>query len=91
MLKHVAKPYDEFYCNENFYFPIFHVHKNSQINHFKPIFKRGKFWGVTDDPPPIIFPRFVFGHCSLRCDADSIGSTNRDFSLFPNLLFHKKT
>jgi len=25
----------------------FHVHKNSQINHFNSIFKSGKFWGVT--------------------------------------------
>ena len=40
-------PYDKFEINENFYFPIFHMHKNSQINHFNSIFKSGKFWGVT--------------------------------------------
>jgi hypothetical protein len=44
----------------------------------------------SDDLPPLIFPRFVFCHCSLICDADSISLANRDFSLFPNLLFHKK-
>ena len=30
-----------------FIFLCFHVHKNSQINHFNSIFKSGKFWGVT--------------------------------------------
>ena len=28
-------------------FLCFHVHNNSQINHFNSIFKSGKFWGVT--------------------------------------------
>ena len=31
-----------------FIFLCFHVHKNSQINHFNSIFKSDKFWGVTD-------------------------------------------
>ena len=42
---------DRHECNKHvstfFIFLCFHVHKNSQINHFNPIFKRGKFWGVT--------------------------------------------
>ena len=43
-----------------FIFLCFHVHKNSQINHFNSIFKSGKFWGVTILPSLrwISSPRF---------------------------------
>ena len=32
---------------KNILFPIFHEHKNTELNYFNPIFERGKFWGVT--------------------------------------------
>ena len=42
MHNNIAKPYDKFYNNENYYFPMFHEHKNTKLNQFNYISKRRK-------------------------------------------------
>ena len=48
---HMLLPYDVFKFNENFYFIIFHVHKNCNLNHFNSISKEANFRVLQFYPP----------------------------------------
>ena len=51
VLKHVSKPYDEFYFKEKYFSLCFNEYKNSKLNLFNPISKRAKFFRVLQFYP----------------------------------------
>jgi len=44
MHNHISNPMINFYFNEKYYFPMFHEHQNTKLNHFSPISKAVNFW-----------------------------------------------
>ena len=56
MLKHVSKPYDEFYFIEKLLFPMFYERKNIKLHHSNFILERANFrvlhtgWKKIENP-----------------------------------------
>jgi hypothetical protein len=64
--KNIATPYDKFYFDEEYYFPIFHEHKNTKLNHFH-LFQKGANFRVLKKTSTSIemsnhFPALFISH-----------------------------